>query len=80
MCSNGFDKRTQARRARPAGLGLGLAIVRHIVEMHGGTVDAASDGEGKGATFRVRLPLMIVHPDVTRSPRANIRGRSGWSR
>ncbi|HEY7449966.1 MAG TPA: PAS domain S-box protein [Vicinamibacterales bacterium] len=43
------------------GLGLGLSIVRHIVEMHGGTVKASSDGEGKGATFRVRLPLMIVH-------------------
>jgi CheY-like chemotaxis protein len=44
------------------GLGLGLAIVRHIVEMHGGTVDASSAGEGHGATFVVRLPLMIVHP------------------
>jgi PAS domain S-box-containing protein len=44
-----------------SGLGLGLSIVRHIVEMHGGTVYAESDGEGRGATFRVRLPLMIVH-------------------
>jgi CheY-like chemotaxis protein len=47
---------------KTGGLGLGLAIVRHIVEMHGGTVEASSAGEGQGATFRVRLPLMIVHP------------------
>jgi PAS domain S-box-containing protein len=46
---------------KAGGLGLGLSIVRHIVEMHGGSVVAASDGEGRGATFKVRLPLMIVH-------------------
>ncbi|WP_156041478.1 ATP-binding protein [Chondromyces apiculatus] len=44
------------------GLGLGLAISRHLVELHGGTLVAESDGEGQGATFRVRLP-------VSRSPR-----------
>jgi PAS domain S-box-containing protein len=49
---------------KTGGLGLGLAIVRHIVEMHGGTVHVASAGEGAGATFRVRLPLMIVHPET----------------
>ena len=47
---------------KTGGLGLGLAIVRHLVEMHGGTVEAASAGEDAGSTFRVRLPLMIVHP------------------
>ena len=39
------------------GLGLGLAIVRHIVELHGGTVRAASPGEGRGATFTIQLPI-----------------------
>ncbi len=42
-----------------AGLGLGLAIVRHLVELHGGTVTAESDGEGRGETFRVWLPLAV---------------------
>lgn len=46
------------------GLGLGLSIARHIVEMHGGTIDAMSDGEGKGATFKVRLPLAAVTETV----------------
>jgi CheY-like chemotaxis protein len=43
------------------GLGLGLAIVRDLVHLHGGTVSASSDGPGSGATFVVRLPPMIVN-------------------
>ena len=45
-----------------SGLGLGLAIVRNLVELHGGTITASSGGQDQGATFRVRLPVMIVHP------------------
>jgi PAS domain S-box-containing protein len=42
------------------GLGLGLAIVRHLVELHGGTVSAESAGEGQGATFLIELPLVAL--------------------
>lgn len=53
-----FDRFRQAEGANAAkGLGLGLAIARHIVELHNGTIHAASAGVGRGATFTVRLPL-----------------------
>lgn len=71
-----FDRFRQAEAGttrKTGGLGLGLAIVRHIVEMHGGTVEASSAGEGKGATFRVRLPLMIVHPEAVKTRREHPR-------
>jgi len=42
------------------GLGLGLAIVRHLVELHGGTVEAESAGEGMGTTLRVRMPFRVA--------------------
>jgi PAS domain S-box-containing protein len=71
-----FERFRQAEAGttrKMGGLGLGLAIVRHIVEMHGGTVEASSAGEGHGATFRVRLPLMIVDPEVLQPRREHPR-------
>ena len=68
-----FERFRQADSSstRPhGGLGLGLAIVRHLVELHGGSVDVASAGEGKGAAFTVRLPLHdgSSAPEVPRRP------------
>lgn len=51
------------------GLGLGLAIVRHLVELHGGTVSAESSGIGRGAAFRIRIPLAR---DASKSPAAEV--------
>ena len=55
-----FDRFSQAEvpsRHAPGGVGIGLAITRHIVELHHGTIKVASEGEGQGATFVVKLPL-----------------------
>jgi signal transduction histidine kinase len=52
-------KQAEAHRHAPqSGLGIGLSVVRNIVEMHGGTVQAHSDGPGRGSTFTVRLPAL----------------------
>ena len=55
-----FRQQDAAATRKHGGLGLGLAIVRHIVELHGGTVAAESAGENQGATFAVRLPLRVT--------------------
>ena len=71
-----FDRFRQAdagTNRRTGGLGLGLSIVRHVVEMHGGSVHVASDGLNQGTTFRLKLPLMIVHREGAREPREHPR-------
>ncbi|YAF94074.1 MAG: PAS domain S-box protein [Nodularia sp. CChRGM 3473] len=53
-----FDRYRQADCThRQGGLGLGLAIARHLIELHGGTIQATSDGAGQGTTFTIKLPL-----------------------
>ena len=59
---NRFWQADSSTTRAQTGLGLGLAIVRHLVEVHGGTVSAASEGEGKGARFSVRIPMRAVTP------------------
>ena len=56
-----FRQADQKTSRQHGGMGLGLAIVRHLVEMHGGTVRAMSDGEGHGSTFTVMLPISPVY-------------------
>lgn len=57
-----FTQETQAIDRAGGGLGLGLSIVRNLVAMHGGSVEALSDGRGKGSEFVVRLPLLEWRP------------------
>lgn len=53
------------------GLGLGLAIVRHLIELHGGTITAKSDGKGLGATFTIKLPLASSPSDIEKRKNAS---------
>ena len=64
-----FRQEDSAASRRTGGVGLGLAIVRHLLELHGGTVAVASDGEGRGAEFTITLPLTPVRLDGARSDR-----------
>jgi CheY-like chemotaxis protein len=74
-----FDLFAQGETAldrKRGGLGIGLTLVRRLVELHGGTVEAASDGPGRGSTFTVRLPLVPAsspdpEPATVESPAAH---------
>ena len=69
-----FDRFRQADGSTSrlhGGLGLGLAIVRHIVELHGGSVTADSPGKDQGATFTIKLPLMVTHAKTSGEQRVH---------
>ena len=68
LLPNVFDRFLQADSSTTrahGGLGLGLSIVRELVQLHGGTVSAQSPGLGEGSTFKVSLPLLSVHHNPT---------------
>ena len=60
-----FSQNPRHARSGSGGMGLGLSVVRHLVELHGGKVDAASEGNGRGAAFTVRLPALSHASDAS---------------
>ena len=75
-----FKQGQQSLDRRKGGLGLGLAVAKTLVELHGGTIEAASEGPGRGSTFTVRLPLTAKPPVETRSGDFKARVISGGGR
>jgi signal transduction histidine kinase/ActR/RegA family two-component response regulator len=68
-----FDLFSQGQRSHDraqGGLGIGLALVRNLVQLHGGTVQAASDGPGRGSCFTVTLPRLQAQPQPAQQPQA----------
>jgi PAS domain S-box-containing protein len=81
---NRFQQGDGTTTRRHGGLGLGLAIARHLVEMHGGTIEAASEGFDKGSTFTVGIPLrssgILVSPTpISTAPESDSNGGGRFS-
>jgi CheY-like chemotaxis protein len=66
-----FSQLSTALDRTQGGLGIGLALVRGLVELHGGTVEARSEGVGKGSKFIVRMPVVMSHHQAAPRPAAN---------
>ena len=72
-----FVQGEQSLTRSEGGLGIGLALVKRLVEMHGGSVTAASEGRNRGSTFVVRLPIVIETPTL---PTRSTPGARPWKR
>jgi len=72
-----FSQSDSSLKRRHGGLGIGLSIVRHLVELHGGQVKACSGGKGMGANFLIRLPILDLSQTKIKSPVTQKKSRIG---